>query len=64
MSQTLKLVFDDVQVDGVMKVAQEHSVRSFPSRLVGMVSDVVGPKLRNQPAVRVGSVNIDFNRII
>jgi len=37
-----------------MKVAQDHSVRSFPPRLVGMVSDVVGPKLRNQPAVGVG----------
>ena len=64
MSQSLKLIFDYVRVDRVMKVAQDHSVRSFPPRLVGMVTDVIGPKLCVQPAVEFGSVNIDFKRII
>ena len=64
MSQSLKLVFDDVRVDRLKKVAQNHSVLSFPPRLVGMLNDVVGPKLCDKPAVGVGSVNIDFNCII
>jgi hypothetical protein len=64
MSQSLKLVFDDVRVDRLMKVAQDRSVRSFPPRLVGMVNNVVGPKLCDKAVVGVGSVNIDINCII
>ena len=63
MFQSLKLVFDDVRVDRVMKMAQGHCM-FVPPRLVGMVTEVVSPKLCNQPAVGVGSVNIDFNRIV
>jgi hypothetical protein len=29
VSQTLKLTFDNIWVDGVMEVAQDHSVGSF-----------------------------------
>ena len=64
MSQSLKLIFDYVRLDRVMKVAQDHYVRSFPPRLVDMVTDVVGPKFCNQPAVGVWIINIDFNCII
>ena len=64
MSQSLKLIFDYVRVDRMMEVAQDHSVRSFPPRLVGMVKDIVGPKFCNQPAVGFGIINIDFNCII
>jgi hypothetical protein len=51
VSQTLKLTFDDIWVDGVMEVAQDHSVGLFASRLVSMVNDVVGLELFNQPTV-------------
>jgi hypothetical protein len=32
VSQTFKLTFDDIWVDGVMEVAQDHSVGSFAPR--------------------------------
>ena len=47
ISPYLKLIFDEVWVYRVMKVAQDHPLRSFPPRLVGMVTDVVGPKFSN-----------------
>jgi hypothetical protein len=51
--QTLKLTFDDIWVDGVMEVAQDHCVGSLAPRLVSMVNDVVGLELFNQPTVRI-----------
>jgi hypothetical protein len=41
VSQALKLAFDDIRVDRVMEVAQDHSVSSFAPRLISMVDDVV-----------------------
>jgi hypothetical protein len=64
VSQALKLTFDDIWVDGVMEVAQDNSVGSFASRLVSMVNDVVGLELFNQPTVRIGGVNADFDSFI
>jgi hypothetical protein len=62
VSQSLKLSFDDIWVDGVLEVAQDQSVGSFASRLVSMVNYVVGLKLFNQPTVRIRGVNVDFDR--
>ena len=64
MSQTLKLAFNDIRVDGMMDVAQEQSVGSLASRLVSLVDDVVGLELFNQPTVGIRGVNIDFYRFI
>jgi hypothetical protein len=64
VSQTLKLTFDDIWVDGVMDVAQDHSVGSFSSGLVSMVNDVVGLELFNQPTVRIRGVNVNFDCFI
>jgi hypothetical protein len=64
VSQTLKLAFDDIRVDGVMEMAQDHPVGSFAPRLVSMVDDVVGLELFNQPTVGIRGVNIDFDRFI
>jgi len=41
VSQILKRTFDDIRVDGVMEVAQDHSVGSFAPRLISMVDNVV-----------------------
>jgi hypothetical protein len=60
VSQTLKLAFDDIRVDGVLEVAQDHSVSSFAPRLVSMVDDVC-LELFSQPTVGIRSVNIDFD---
>jgi hypothetical protein len=64
VSQTLKLTFDDIWVDGVTAVAQDHSVGSFALRLVSMVNDVVGLELFNQPTVNIRGVNVDFDCFI
>jgi hypothetical protein len=64
VSQTLELAFDDIRVDGVLEVAQDHSVGSFYPRLVGMVDNVVCLELYNQPTVGIRGVNIDFDRFI
>jgi hypothetical protein len=64
VSQALKLTFDDIWVDGVMEMAQDHSVRSFAPRLVSMVNDVVGLELFNQPTVRIRGVNVNFDCFI
>jgi hypothetical protein len=64
VSQTLKLTFDDIWVDGVMEVAQDHSVGSFTPRLASMVNDDVGLELFNQPTIRIRGVNVDFDRFI
>jgi hypothetical protein len=64
VSQTLELAFDDIRVDGVMEVAQDHSVGSFAPRLVGMVDNVVCLELFNQPMVGIRGVNIDFDHFI
>jgi hypothetical protein len=63
VSQTLKLTFDDICVDGLMEVAQDHAVGSFASRLVSMVNDV-GLELFKQPTVRIRGVNVDFDCFI
>jgi hypothetical protein len=63
VSQTLKLAFDDIRVDGVMEVAQDHSVSSFAPRLVSMVDDVCSELFR-QPTVGIRGGNIDFDRFI
>jgi len=41
MSQILKLTSHNIRVDGVMELAQDHSVGSFAPRLINMVDDVV-----------------------
>jgi len=64
MSHTLKLPFNDIRVDGVMEVAQDHPVGSLASRLVSLVDGVVGLELFNQPTVGIRGVNIDFDRFI
>ena len=48
MSQILKLTFDNIRVDGVMEVAQDHSVGSFAPRMISMVDDVCVESF-NQP---------------
>jgi hypothetical protein len=64
VSQTLKLTFDDIWMDGVMEMVQDHSVGSFAPRLVSMVNDVVGLELYNQPTVGIRGVNVDFDCFI
>ena len=64
VSQALKLDFDDIRVNGVMEVAQDHSVSSFVPRLVSMVDDVVCLELFDQPMVRIRGANIDFDRFV
>jgi len=64
VSQILKLTFDDIQVDGVMEVAQDHSVGSFAPRLISMVDDVVCVESFNQPTVGIIGGNTDFDRFV
>jgi len=64
MSQILKLTFDSIRVDGVMEVAQDHSVGSFAPRLISMVDDVVCLESFNQPTVGIRGGNIDFDRFV
>jgi hypothetical protein len=64
VSQTVKLAFDDIQVDGVMEVVQDHSVSSFAPRLLSTVDDIVCLELFSQPTVGIRGVNIDFDRFI
>jgi hypothetical protein len=64
VSQTLKLAFDDIQLDGVIEMAQDHPVGSFAPRLLSMLHDVVVLELFNQPTVGIRGVNIDFDRFI
>jgi len=64
VSQALKFTFDNIRVDGVVEVAQDHSVGSFAPRLVSMVNDVVCLGLFNQPTVGIRGVDIDFDRFI
>ena len=63
VSQALKFTFDDIRADGVVEVAQDHSIDSFAPRLVSMVNDVC-LELFNQPTVGLRGVNIDFDRFI
>jgi len=64
VSQILKLTFDDIRVDGVMEVAQDHSVGSFALRLISMVDDIVCVESFNQPMVGIRGGNIDFDRFV
>jgi hypothetical protein len=64
VSQALKLAFDDIRVDGVTDVAQDHPVSSFAPRLLSMVDDIVCFELLSQPTVGIRCVNIDFDRFI
>jgi len=64
VSQALKFTFDNIQVDVVVDVAQDHFVGSFSPWLVSMVDDVVCLELFNQPTVGIRDVNIDFDRFI
>jgi len=64
VSQNLKLTFDDIRVDGVMEVAQDHSVGSFAPWLVSMVDDVVCVESFSQPTVGIRVGNIDFDRFV
>ena len=64
VSQILKLIFDDIRVDGVMEVVQDHSVGSFAPRLISIVDDVVCVESFNQPTVGIRDGNIDFDRFV
>jgi len=64
VSQILKRTFDDIRVDGVMEVAQDHSVGSFAPRLISMVDNIVCVELFNQSTVGIGGGNIDFDRFV
>jgi hypothetical protein len=64
VSQTLMLSFDDIRLDGVMEVAQDHSVSSFAPRLETMVDEVVCLELFRQSTVGNRGLNIDFDRFI
>ena len=62
--QILKLTFDDTRVDGVMEMAQDHSVGSFAPRLIIMVDNVVCVELYNQSTVGNRGGNIDFDLVV
>jgi hypothetical protein len=64
VSQILELAFDDILVDGVIEVAQDHSVSSFAPPLVSIMDDVVCLELFSQPTVGIRGLNIDFDRFI
>jgi len=64
VSQILKLGFDDIRVDGVMEVAQDHCVSSFAPRLIIMVDDVVCVESFYPPTVGIRGGNIYFDRFI
>jgi hypothetical protein len=63
VSQTLKLTFDDIWVNGVIEVAQDHFIGSFAPRLVSMVN-YVGLEFFNQPTVKIRGVNVDFDHFV
>jgi hypothetical protein len=64
VSQALKLALNDIRVDGVMEVAQDHSGSSLSPRLISMVDDVLCLELFKQPTVGIRGVNIDFDHFI
>jgi len=64
MPQILKRTFDNIREDGVMEVAQDHSVGSFAPRLMSVVDDVVCVELFNQSTVGISGGNIDYNRVV